>query len=296
MNTLFLNRKAVPLTLNHQKKLSSLWKPLCLKYDLQFAEYSFANVFLFRSLHDYEILEGDIPLVLGKFSNGQPYIIPPVGPEELREHYFPLIRDTSVSFFPIPDAWTHYFQNSDLSLTWDRDDSDYVFKKEKLQTLRGRRLSSRRNLLHQLEGKHTLTSKQLGQQEIPQALELLECWQGQSEMPPEKTDYYPCREALEHLEQLELFGRICYADGNPIGFTIGELLTPKTAFMHLAKSCRNEKGATPFMYKDFAINLPDSVKCVDLEQDLGIPSLRQAKEAYEPDKLLTKWRLSLSHI
>ena len=92
------------------------------------------------------------------------------------------------------------------------------------------------------------------------------------------------------MDTLGLCGRIAYANGVPIGFTLGELLTPTTALLHFAKSLHSVKGATPYLYKDFASHLPASVQWINLEQDLGIPALRKAKEAYAPDQLLTKWK------
>ena len=80
---------------------------------------------------------------------------------------------------------------------------------------------------------------------------------------------------------------------NQLGFVIGELLTPKTAVLRFAKSLRSLKGVTPFLYQDFALHLPETVQWVNLEEDMGIPSLRQGKKAYAPDQLLSKWRISI---
>ena len=96
--------------------------------------------------------------------------------------------------------------------------------------------------------------------------------------PKEKTDYYQTIEALELMDRLELFGRIVYADGEPAGFTLGDLITPKTALMQFSKAVHSFKGVTPYLYQDFAKNVPESVEWINLEQDLGIPSLRQSKK------------------
>ena len=286
-------KQAVPLSLEHQSILTSIWKPMCINENLQFSEYSFANVFLFRREHKYVFIPGDPPCVRGEFAPNQYYFIPTCLPDQLKLESLKCAEGGMVCLFPIPDKWLKIFHECHPTVTSCRGDSDYLFMKSKLQTLSGRVLSSRRNLLYQLQDKHDVESKPLTATEIPQALEILDAWLNHSKEPIEKTDYLQNKDALEFMERLNLFGRIVYADGEPIGFCIGELITPKTALMHFSKFLHNYKGVTPYIYQDFANKLPESVEWINLEQDLGIPSLRQAKESFAPDMLLTKWRLDL---
>ncbi len=280
---------ATTLSLEDKDKLSSLWQPLCQQHNLQFAEYSFANVYLFRKQHSYELIEGDPLFVRGKFSEGHYYLIPTMAPKDLFLKLKSIPKQHCI--FPIPDHWVDDFRDAGCKTFFCRGDSDYVYQKEKMQTLKGRALSSRRNLLHQLESHHQMTSRALTENDIPDAFELIEEWQSHSELSKEKTDYFPCREALENMNRLQLFGRIAYADGQAVGFSLGELLTPQTALFHFIKGRRDFKGIMPFLNKDFAQHLPDSVHWINVEQDLGLPALRQAKNAYEPSRLLTKWRI-----
>jgi uncharacterized protein len=278
------------ISLDHQAIISPAWKRLCRDYDLHFAEYSFANAYLFRKKHAYQLVDCPTPCVQGEFKSGNYYLIPSVPPKQIKLALPECTQGRSYCFFPIPDAWTAEFKSMGMSLTTCRADTDYLFHISKLQTLAGRELSSRRNLLKQLERQFHLESKEIRDQEVDTAYALLEKWQEKTGESKEKTDFFSCREAIQHRERLELFGRIAYADGIPIGFTIGELLTPGTALLHFAKSLHDYKGVTPYLYRDFALHLPEGVQWINLEQDLGIPALRQAKKAYDPDLLLTKWK------
>lgn len=282
------------LTLDDQKRINSFWKPLCLKYNLFFAEYSFANAFLYRRQHDYKLIDGLSPFIRGRFLEEKEgsYLIPLTPPED----FLPRIANIPLEdcIFPIPDEWVGSMEKAGKKITFSLDDSDYLFSKEKLQTLKGRQLSSRRNLLHQLENSHKLETKQLQDNELAAAWDITELWQSRSILSKEQTDYYSCKDALEFMESLKLFGRIAYADGKAIGYSIGELLTPKTALLHIVKADHEYKGVVPFLNQDFALHLPDEVEWINMEQDLGIPSLRQAKKAYDPDRVLTKWRIMLT--
>lgn len=282
--------KTEPLALHHQSIIAPAWKKLCVDYDLHFAEYSFANAYLFRKKHVFQLIECETPCVLGQFKNKNFYIIPSVPPKSIQLKLPECTQGKTYCFFPIPEVWSGEFKGMGMSLTTCRADTDYLFHVTKLQTMAGRELSSRRNLLNQLERNFKVESRWLEGKEIAKALDLLELWQKQSGESSEKTDYFSCKEALELMPQLQLFGRIIYADQQVIGFSIGELLTPRTALLHFAKSLHEVKGTTPYLYKDFALHLPSTVHWINMEQDLGIPALRQAKQAYDPDMLLHKWK------
>lgn len=281
------------LSLEHQAQLSPLWKELCATHGLQFAEYSFANAFLFRRQHCYAYAEGDSPYLIGEFEAGKSYCIPTCLPKDCFSASMKKAFEGELTLFPIPESWLQSFAFDHPYIQSYTQDSDYLYHKEKLKTLSGRALSSRRNLLHQFEEQHLVEVRDLTEDLFADALQVLEEWQKHSSQPKEKTDYFSCCDALAYFQQLELVGRIVYADGLPVGFAIGELLTPRTALLHLSKSLHRYKGVTPFLYQDFAVHLPDEVEWINLEQDLGIPSLRAAKEAYEPDILLPKYRVSV---
>lgn len=282
-----LGKETVPLTMAHRTLLEARWKPMREKYALPYAEYSFANVYLFRRTHDYELWENEYPLVAGKRGPDSHYLIPSFSLEETPPLLELLVKEPNISLFPIPDQWKE--QRPHCRFDMSIDDSDYVFKAEKLRTLAGRKLSSRRNLIHQLEREYEMHSEKLTETNVKDAFQILEQWQSANPMPKEQTDFFPMQEALELLKPLGLCGCISYANGQPAGLTIGELINPQTAILLFAKGLRTFKGIVPYLYRHFAEHLPAEVEWVNLEQDLGNPSLRQAKEAYEPDLIVNKW-------
>lgn len=286
--------KATPIKLEHKAILSPLLKKLRLTNDLQYVEYSFANIFLYRREHSYKLIETDPPFVLGEFRTGCPYLILTTPPDQIDIKSLKTFDLKNICLFPIPDPWIDQFSSSTKKVMSCRYDSDYLFHVEKLRTLSGRILSSRRNLLHQLQEKYTLESFPLTAKEIPIALRILDAWQESSVQPKEKTDYYACRDSLINMSALELHGRIAYANGEPFGFTVGHFLSPSTVVMHMEKFLKQYKGATAYLYQDFALNLPESVRWINLAQDLGLPALRQGKMAFAPDLLLPKKRVYLT--
>ncbi len=283
-----------PLTLDHQGILYPLWKALCQKNQIQYSEYSFANNFLFRRSHNYAFINSDPPFLRGEYKPNSYYYIPTCAPGQINSRLLKCLAAKSTSLFPIPDIWLPELQKCHPTVSTCRAESDYLYTAEKMKTLSGRDLSSRRNLLHQLLKNYKMETRVLDHSQFDSAREVLDSWQKNSGQPKEKTDYFACRDSLAYMEKLELFGRITYADGQPVGYTIGELLLPTTALLHFAKSLHAFKGITPYLYQDFALHLPESVQWINLEQDLGLTTLRKAKEAFAPDRLLAKWRVEFN--
>jgi len=283
----------IPLSIEHRPLLEPLWRTLCLTHDIVLSEYSFANNYLFRHAHHYEILlEEDFPLVRGVSRKGGAFILPTFDPNTVPEKKLRELLKI-LPLYPVPNQWISAFAALPIQKKCQRYQSDYLYSIEKLRELKGRKLSSRRNLLHQLKNDHQLEIHSMQDIDVPAAKHILEAWQAQSLVSLEQNDFYPCQEALSLMAQFNLFGRICIADGVPGGFTVGEQLTPTTAILHFSKALHQFKGLTPFLYEDFASNLASETLWINLEQDLDIPSIRQAKEAYDPDSLANKWWIFL---
>lgn len=274
-----------PLTFLHQGILSQRFS----KLQANLSEYSFANLYLFRNEHSYEVIFGEDVYIKGKTRDHFSYIMPTARPQdlccgELKE----LLKEVDF-LFPIEEEWVQplkaHFESAAIS-----GDSDYLFTVEKLAKLPGRHLSSRRNLLKQFREhypEHIV--KPLDRSNQGDASVLLDVWKMQVN---EFGDYVNCKEALELLEKLNLSGYIAYADPQtPAGFIIGEPLNQKTFVVHFAKGNTQFKGIYPFLYSYLAGTLEGHFEWMNLEQDLGIPALAQAKQAYEPDLILPKLRL-----
>jgi hypothetical protein len=92
---------------------------------------------------------------------------------------------------------------------------------------------------------------------------------------------------------LQLCGGIFYIDGRPVAYCLGEVLAQGKCFViHFEKAVAVEryKGIYQYINQAFASILPEKYETVNREQDLGILSLRQAKESYNPLGFVKKYR------
>ncbi len=275
------------LSLQHKELLAPRLRGL----GLNISEYTFANLYLFRNIHQYEVVFAFDIFIKGKTRDGFSYLMPTTPIAQLDQQQLIELL-TGVDFlYPLPEEWAGCFDPQLFSIEANEDDSDYLYSTEKMRTYPGRHLAGRRNLVKQFKAHYTVRSFPLTSEHIAKAQEVLKQWLEDSRQRPEETDFEACKEALQLLDILGLTGCIYYADEKPIGFMLGEPLNAEVYVMHFAKTNVLYKGIYQFMYQSFALNLDVRYHALNLEQDLGEPGLQQAKRAYLPDKLLPKLRI-----
>lgn len=259
------------------------------------SEYTFANLYLFRKNHEYEVVfnnENDI-FIKGRSYDNHVYLMPTV---DIRTIDIASLKEQmrSVDFlFPIPEEWLTTFNTDEFEITYTEGDADYVYTVQKMSTYAGRNLHKKRNLLKQFLEAYQHDARPLTNDRLDEARFILNDWQATSESTREEADYGPCLEALDRYEQLIICGGIYYADNEPAGFVLGEELNEETFVLHFAKARIKFKGIYQYMFNNFAKILPPKYKYLNLEQDLDKENLRIFKSSYVPEAMIRKARVSL---
>ncbi len=284
-----LRNSLEPLGLKHREQLMQSLAPL----GHGLSEYCFSNLYLFRTTHDYKILDNGQMFIQGKTYDGCSFLMPAFNLSEVACSYLEnTIKDLDF-FFPIHQTDLQYFDPNRFSFELNRDDSDYIYSAEKLKTYKGRNLSPKRNLMKQFADNFFHESLPLTEANGSDAMEVLNDWLTDVDRPIEETDYNPCCEALKSMESLGLFGYVYYSKDEPCGFVLAKEILPQMCVFHFAKGKRKFKGVFQFMFNHFANSYEDRFQFYNFEQDLGKPNFRKTKQSYYPDHLLNKYRVSL---
>lgn len=278
-----------PLGLEHQDLLYGKFRAI----ELPVSEYSFANVYLFREAHKYEVVEDGEVFVRGRTYDGLRYLMPSRSVEQMGVEYLKKVLEQAQCFFPIPEEWLGCFDEGDFEYHSNEGDADYLYRVEQMASFGGRRMHNKRNLLSQFERNYLHVAFPLTEDRLGDAREVLEAWQKDSAAEAGQTDYAQCAEALELCEKLILCGIIYYVEEEPVGFVLGDELNAETFALHFAKAKREFKGVYEYMYNTFAKILPRKYLYLNFEQDLDKPALRAAKSSYAPEKMVKKYRVSL---
>lgn len=172
----------------------------------------------------------------------------------------------------------------------ERYNDEYIYLSEKLISLSGKKLQSKRNHINRFKLDNPnweyfpLTSKA----EFAECLKMLDKWEDLKD-DVEKSlryDYIATKLMLEYFDELNLVGGAIRVNGQIIAFTIGERLTSDCFVVHVEKAFGEINGAYTIINQQFIQHEASQFKYINREEDMGIESLRKAKMSYQPEILL----------
>lgn len=184
-----------------------------------------------------------------------------------------------------------------FQIEYNRDLADYIYESEKLITLSGKKLHSKRNHLNRFMEEHqnwqyeTITAVNK-----PECMEMAKQWRklnGCEDDPEKEAEFCVTLKALEKMEELELKGGLIRLDGEVIAFSLGEQVCHDTFVVHIEKAYAHIQGAYPIINQQFAAHEAVSYQYVNREEDMGVEGLRKAKLSYRPAFLQEKGLVTL---
>lgn len=284
-----------PLTLAHQKTISEKLDAI----GLHLSEFSYPNLYLFRSKHEYHTVETSHGFFIsGVTYDGKRYLMPMTSPVKTGEDCFNELKKLLYTrnwdfLFPIPQAWLDCFDENEFVISKSPDDSDYLYLTNKFKTYSGKSMHRKKNLLNQFTRNNESRLVLLNNDMKEHAREVLEQWQKNTPREFYQNDYVQCAEAIEKYRILNLTVALAYANERPIGLIIGEPLNKDTFIIHFAKGDIRVKGAYQYLFSQFARDFCPDYQYMNLEQDLGNAGLRKTKISYRPDLMCHKFRVSI---
>lgn len=182
-----------------------------------------------------------------------------------------------------PDSFTYIIE---------RDYYDYIYLREDLSTLRGKKFQPKRNHINKFKKQYEYTYLPITPDIICQCMEVERIWCKANLNENDKEDLaHENRSmtfAMQHFEKLELSGGAILVDGRIIAFTYGSPINRHTFGIHVEKADVNYEGIFSVINQEFASRIPQQYTYINREEDLGIPGLRQSKLSYHPVILLEK--------
>ena len=115
-------------------------------------------------------------------------------------------------FFPIPEEWLSYFPEDKFVISCDENESDYIYLTENMAGFKGKQYTRHRNHLNQFLSLYVPEGKPISINNFQDAMSVLQEWQNNSRTAPDKTDFDQCREALQKISGLALWGTIYYIE------------------------------------------------------------------------------------
>jgi len=271
-----------PIILEQRRTLHPLFKDL----EEGISEFTFAGIYLFRNIYDYKVAKiKDLYIFEGR-EKGKKFFCSPFGlPEEevLNELFekYDYLKNAS-------ERQANLLKDKGFEVFEDRDNFDYIYKREDLANLKGKIYHKKRNLIAQFKKNYSYEAKPLLKKYLKDAFTILDEWSKNKDLG----DYESSKEALTLMEELQLCGIIYYVNGSPSAYVLGEENQRGKSFVvSFEKAIEEYKGLYQFINKSFAEILPSKYEFINREQDLGLENLRKAKLSYKPFGFIKKFKI-----
>ena len=199
-------------------------------------------------------------------------------------------RDVPLSFCAFDERQTKIFDGL-CNIRWSsRDgDGDYIYKRESLAQLSGKKLHAKKNLVNRFWRLYPDASYQpITKENIADALTVAEQWfaeRAEEGVDADMSELAHIRKAAEYWEALALFGGVLYAEGLPVAMTMASPISRQAIDVHFEKAVGAFAAEGAFAAINQAFAASDAAapySYVNREEDMGMPGLRKAKEAYRP--------------
>ncbi len=174
----------------------------------------------------------------------------------------------------------------------DRDNWDYVYLREKLATLSGRKYHSKKNHVNAFKKENPdYAYEPITAANKDECIAFAEVWceHREEEDPSIKCEMCAIKEALDNMEPLGIKGGLIRLKGKVEAFSFGELLNKDTAVVHVEKANPEIRGLYSIINMEFAANVFPQVTYLNREEDMGKDGLRKAKESYNPEFMVHKY-------
>ena len=273
----------------------------CMNCDLNVANLC-SWQFLYHT--EYAVVEGF--LVLRFVLDGHVTYMKPIGKGDLRHVLELLIADARTlgdtfrmaCVCPCAQGMMDESMPGAFTYTINRDKSDYLYLREKLVTLAGKKLQPKRN--HISKFKRTYPNyeyRPLTPDLVPDCIRLGEEWCQTNDSCMQRAmqaEQKMIAYALQHIDELHIIGGTLFVEGRMVAFTFGARINSEAFDVCVEKADTAYEGAYAMINNEFVSLLPEDITYINREEDLGLEGLRKAKMSYHPDLILDKMTATLT--
>lgn len=176
----------------------------------------------------------------------------------------------------------------------DRDSADYLYLRNDLADLSGKRYHGKRNHISAFcRAFPDWHCEEITADNLADCAAVNEEWYAERlpEDPGAADELYAVRRGLERFSEIGLYGKILYAGGRPAAYSFGDRVNPDCFVTHVEKALPEFPGAYAVINREMAASLTD-VRLINREEDMGHDGLRTAKLSYHPMMLGNKYTVT----
>ena len=176
----------------------------------------------------------------------------------------------------------------------DRDSFDYIYNRQDLAELSGKKYHSKRNHISAFSKKYDWRYETLTRENLCDFLSFADKWyadKGEAEDAGLTAEHQALREILTAEPDLKIKGGMIKIGDKTVAATFGSPINYYTFDVHFEKADVDFSTAYSVINREFALRELSEYKYINREDDLGLEGLRKAKLSYKPELLLEKYSL-----
>lgn len=277
-------------TINDKEKIDKILK----NSPCPSLEYNFTTLFLWQDIFNMEFKVEEDVLFMRSGREKKSYLFP-CGSGDIAGAVDKLLCE-NVDFYSLSEENKTYLERKapgSFEFRELRNDGDYVYLCESLATLKGKKLSAKRNHINRFVAEHPDWSyENITPENIGEAMEMHDKWceivdDGSKRGLSDETQIV--KRAFQYYNELKLSGGLIRCGGEVVAFSLGDRLNDKTFLVHIEKAFSNITGAYQIINREFVIHNCMDYEFVNREDDTGDESLRKAKLSYKPIEIVKKY-------
>jgi len=283
-------------------------------YDYRTSGLSFSALYMWRDINQFSWqMSGDYMLLCGvshlELDQGieEPFLFPPLtrtgeyDPEGLRAAILDAKQIFETSGHPfsmrlVPFHMLEILEEAcpgELKFIDDRPNYDYVYLRQSLVELKGRDLHAKRNHLNYFHKNYEYEYVPLTSEMADDAMRFIADFNRKKEIPENEMQLLLMEEeamadVFRNIEKVGYIAGAILIDGKIQAISIGGILNKNTMTVHVEKANIEYRGMYQAINNEFCKNVPEYIKYVNREEDMGIANLRKAKLSYKPCELIEK--------
>ena len=273
-------------------------------WELECSDMSFANLFIWGADNKIQFtVEDEVLYIKLTFKGFKEFFWPPIPKKDSDFDYGkiinrcfdylesrgtePVVKNMCEPFTTMLRENNPEFYIEPLEIAWD-----YVYSREKLAELKGKKLHGKRNHINKFMLDHPdWEYKKITPDVYDRCIGVYDDWKAKKIM--DETEYENERRsvtlAINNMEELGLTGGVIIFDGAIQAFTIGEQINHNTQLIHIEKADGSVNGLFPIINREYVQHECKNVEFINREEDMGVEGMRKAKRSYHPDHMVEKY-------
>lgn len=169
--------------------------------------------------------------------------------------------------------------------------SDYVYETERMISLSGKKLHSKKNHLNRFKKTYKYEYLPITAKDRDDILNAYDSWADLGNDKYLLAERESIGDITENIDFLGIKGAMLKVDGEIVAFTFGDRLTDNMAVIHIEKANTLYDGAYAAINQMFAENEWSEYKYLNREDDCGLEGLKKAKKSYQPVFMVEKYKV-----